>query len=305
MDRDSMMVLAKIIIDFLCVVVVGICILSFYLAGRPFERGFFCDDQSLMYPYHESTVTNWMLYGVGMILPICVMIFTEFINARKQRGLPERILFGWSIPPWVWNAYRQIGIFGFGAACTTLTTDIAKYSIGRLRPHFRHVCNTDACLIPANQNVYVEKFVCDTLKYSAKTIKESRLSFPSGHSSFAAYTMIYLILYLQLRIQWRSTKLLKHLLQFIFFFMAWFTALSRVSDYKHHWSDVMVGFLLGVTMALVIANFVANFFKDEVPRSREVEKLRGTEYENDATQGESSPLRNQNRMRYDGEPTDL
>ncbi|XP_048507931.1 putative phosphatidate phosphatase isoform X3 [Athalia rosae] len=212
------------------------------------------------------------------------MIFTEFINARKQRGLPERILFGWSIPPWVWNAYRQIGIFGFGAACTTLTTDIAKYSIGRLRPHFRHVCNTDACLIPANQNVYVEKFVCDTLKYSAKTIKESRLSFPSGHSSFAAYTMIYLILYLQLRIQWRSTKLLKHLLQFIFFFMAWFTALSRVSDYKHHWSDVMVGFLLGVTMALVIANFVANFFKDEVPRSREVEKLRGTEYENDATQ---------------------
>lgn len=34
------------------------------------------------------------------------------------------------------NAYRQIGIFAFGAAAQQLTTDIAKYTIGRLRPHF-------------------------------------------------------------------------------------------------------------------------------------------------------------------------
>lgn len=34
------------------------------------------------------------------------------------------------------NAYKQIMVFGFGAAVSQLTTDIAKYTIGRLRPHF-------------------------------------------------------------------------------------------------------------------------------------------------------------------------
>lgn len=30
----------------------------------------------------------------------------------------------------------MIGVFLFGCACQQLTTDVAKYTIGRLRPHF-------------------------------------------------------------------------------------------------------------------------------------------------------------------------
>ncbi|XP_046596702.1 putative phosphatidate phosphatase isoform X1 [Neodiprion lecontei] len=262
MDRDSMQILTKMVIDFLCLFVVAMCVLMFYLYGKPFERGFFCSDESLKYPFGESTVTSTMLYLVGLFLPICVMICCEYLDAKKKRGQSTRVFFGYTIPPWVWKAYYHIGIFGFGSACTVLTTDIAKYTIGRLRPHFLTVCNTSACNLTSNVGVYVEDFTCNPLPiYTERTLKEARLSFPSGHSSFSAYTMIYLVLYLQLRVHWAISKLLKHLLQFLCFWMAWFTAMSRVSNYKHHWSDVLAGSTLGIAMALFMANFVAGLFK--------------------------------------------
>ncbi|KAK1135489.1 hypothetical protein K0M31_000080 [Melipona bicolor] len=113
------------------------------------------------------------------------------------------------------------------------------------------------------------------------TVDRFRLSFPSGHSSFSAYTMIYLALYLQLRMTWKGSKLLKHFLQLLCLLMAWFTALSRVSDYKHHWSDVLAGSTLGTIVALVVANFVANLFEDRSHCLIE-EKHRATDYETGA-----------------------
>lgn len=40
---------------------------------RPYQRGFFCTDDTIRYPYHSSTVTSTVLYTVGFTLPIsCV-----------------------------------------------------------------------------------------------------------------------------------------------------------------------------------------------------------------------------------------
>jgi phosphatidate phosphatase len=56
--------------------------------------------------------------------------------------------------------------------------------------------------------------------------------------------------------KWKGSKLLKHFLQLLCLIMAWFTAMSRVSDYKHHWSDVLAGLTLGTIIALVVVNIV-------------------------------------------------
>lgn len=48
--------------------------------------------------------------------------------------------------------------------------------------------------------------------------------------------------------------MLRHLLQFLLLMFAWYTALTRISDYKHHWSDVMAGAAIGLSYALVVVS---------------------------------------------------
>jgi len=171
---------------------------------------------------------------------------------------------GRKIPLWAINCYKSIGVFLFGVASSQLITDIGKYSIGRLRPHFVDICSPDIdCSNPIYQNAYITDFNCQ--QTDMKLLKESRLSFPSGHSSFSAYTMVYLAIYLHCKLRWRGSYLIKHLIQVCLILMSWFTALSRVSDYKHHWSDVTAGLIIGTTVAVVNARYVSGMCNKEFP----------------------------------------
>lgn len=265
-DRDSKMILRKIILDFLILFCVGFLILVFFLWGKPYERGFFCDDESLKHPYKDSTVTNLMLYIIGLGLPVLTMCLTEWIRLRDDKARRPRALFGRELPAWLWESYQVVGVFLFGCACQQLTTDVAKYSIGRLRPHFFDVCQPDInCSLPEYRWKYIEVFEC--LGENKKLLKEMRLSFPSGHSSFATFTMLYFCIYLQKRFTWRGSKLLRHGIQFILLTFTWYTLMTRVSDYKHHWSDVLAGFSIGIIYAFVIYACVSNLRKTRSCRS--------------------------------------
>jgi len=37
---------------------------------RPFQRGFYCDDDSIKYPYKDNTVPWWAVGLVGIAVPI-------------------------------------------------------------------------------------------------------------------------------------------------------------------------------------------------------------------------------------------
>lgn len=50
------------------------------------------------------------------------------------------------------------------------------------------------------------------------------------------------------------SKMFKHLLQFMFLMFAWYTSLTRVSDYKHHWTDVLAGSLIGTVYAIIVVS---------------------------------------------------
>lgn len=103
-----------------------------------------------------------------------------------------------------------------------------------------------------------------------------RESFPSGHSSFSFYTMMFTIvskklkklfyglmaacllqLYMQARMNFLllDTQLLRPLIQILLFCMAFACGLSRISDYKHHWSDVLAGGILGCLVAYALVSF--------------------------------------------------
>ena len=64
---------------------------------------------------------------------------------RRDRSLPEffppqRCTTSCSVPGLPVALYKIIGVFLFGAAVSQSITDIGKFSIGRLRPHFIDVC---------------------------------------------------------------------------------------------------------------------------------------------------------------------
>lgn len=47
------------------------------------------------------------------------------------------------------------------------------------------------CSNPINYGRYIEEFRCLNNDITERLVKEMRLSFPSGHSSFSVYTMVY------------------------------------------------------------------------------------------------------------------
>lgn len=263
---DSRYYAVKFAVDFLCVLIVGIPIIIFKFAGSPFKRGFYCDDESIRHPFKDSTVTATTLYLVGTFLNVLAFIPLEYIRVHELR-LTHVKIGSLPIPACFWAWYRTIGVFAFGCCVSQLTTDIAKYMGGRLRPHFLEVCNPDPGALnnrcKFDSPLYHQYITEDLLpcRGNPDIIQEARLSFPSGHSSFSAFTMVFLALYLQSRMPWKRLKLLRPTLQFGVLMMAMATGLSRVSDYKHHWSDVMAGTIQGTVVALIIVFFVSDFFK--------------------------------------------
>ena len=83
---------------------------------------------------------------------------------------------------WLCGVYA---CFLVGAAVNVVLTDVGKYTVGRLRPHFLAVCKPDFsklnCTTGFHKN-FITNYECTGDK---DLIKEARLSFPSGHSSFA------------------------------------------------------------------------------------------------------------------------
>lgn len=71
---------------------VAIPILLFFLLGNPYERGFNCDDESLRYPYKDSTVSTFVLYVVGTFLPAISVSWWVFSYQAHSSILPTLTL---------------------------------------------------------------------------------------------------------------------------------------------------------------------------------------------------------------------
>ncbi|XP_078412094.1 phospholipid phosphatase 2 isoform X1 [Cetorhinus maximus] len=250
-----------VLVDVLCVIVASLPYVILTLQAQPNKRGFYCNDDSIKYPYKKDTISHWLMAAV--IIPVCIIIITvgeAFMVHQKK--LYSRSEFN----NYVAALYKVVGTFMFGASVSQSLTDIAKYTVGRLRPSFLALCNPNMSLVNCSQ--YVQIDVCTG---SAREVTEARLSFYSGHSSFGMYCMVFLSLYVQVRLHAKWARLLRPTIQFFLLAFAIYVGYTRVSDYRHHWSDVLAGFLQGAIVAILIVRYVSDFYKQRPQYTEDLE----------------------------------
>lgn len=246
-------------LDVLCLLVASIPFFACELkAVKPYMRGFFCGDTSITYPYIKSeAISDVILITGGIIITGLTIAVGECYRVRfravHSRAFVRNL--------YVSCLYKELGSFLFGCCVGQSLTNMAKLSVGRLRPHFLSACNVTYESLKCIPGTYISNDVCER----SKIVDEARKSFFSGHASFAMYTMLYLAFYLQARLSWRGARLLRPLLQFMLVMLAVYTGLTRISDYRHHPSDVLTGFLQGGLTAYWVAFYISSMFKTSRP----------------------------------------
>uniref|UniRef100_F1KY03 Phosphatidic acid phosphatase type 2/haloperoxidase domain-containing protein n=1 Tax=Ascaris suum TaxID=6253 RepID=F1KY03_ASCSU len=233
------------------------------LAIQPYRRGFFCDDDSIRYPYKGNTIPTFALVFILIAVIIITVAGVETfrvirlskndISVYRLKGRDVHRLFV------RFCAYAAHCVLG--TLVSVIVCQITKYAVGRLRPHFISVCDPDinmtACAI---SHEYITDYICNGK--SESRIRDARLSFFSGHATTAMCVAVFCVLYLQARLPRRMYGIsLLPLFQTILIGGALLIGYSRISDNMHHWSDVLVGFLIGATVGFLSAVYFAQLFK--------------------------------------------
>ncbi|XP_028851420.1 phospholipid phosphatase 1 isoform X1 [Denticeps clupeoides] len=292
-----------VLLDAFCIVLAALPFAILTPLHNPFKRGFFCSDDSIKYPVKEDTISYQLLGGIMIPFSLLVVsirpdvietilnfitflyiyfyFFSQIVIGEclylYHKPIKSQQTFRNSYGPYT---YKALSTFVFGAAVSQSLTDIAKYSVGRLRPHFLAVCKPQWSNIDC-QSGYIEDFVCTGDK---GLVNESRVSFYSGHSSFSMYCMVFLALYLQARLRAEWARLLRPSVQFFLIAASVYVGLSRISDYMHHWSDVLTGLFQGAVVAMLVVFFVSDFFKKRVSLKSE-EDISHTSLQETTTNG--------------------
>ncbi|XP_073837814.1 putative phosphatidate phosphatase [Musca autumnalis] len=266
--------LFRLLGDFLIVtLLLGLALNVSKLWGPITKRGFFCGDESLMYPLHKDTVSHGHLYSVGLGIPVVMIVAISLLENFVLNSRPSKnCLRTWLM------MHVSLLPFLFGFAAERLLKEIGKLAVGRLRPYFFTVCQPVfgkeydmTCDWEAYHGIYIEDYKCsrmddDTNHLSRITNFHMRTSFPSGHASLTFYSVTFLVYYLHrfsrsLRYYQASFGLFVPFMQFAAVLWAWFVALSRVTDYKHHASDVLAGSLLGMGVGIAVCRYVHSHLK--------------------------------------------
>lgn len=198
------------------------------------KLGFYCKDPALSYPYKGDSISLLLILGGSIVGPLIVIAATELYrekNFNKQWGIE------------IWNWFRD---FTIGMTVNLLLTQVTKVFIGEHRPHFFDTCLPDAgqtCL----PGEFIRDYKCTNSFYSNYVITDSSRSFPSGHAAVSVYTSLFCALYIHLRLPSHQLRLvIKPFIIVCILLWSVVCCSTRITDYRHHWWDVLAGFILGI-----------------------------------------------------------
>ena len=255
----------QMILQFLPVVLLLTLTITIHFVDiKPFQRGFFCGDHTLKYPYFENqTIPAYVCFTLWIVISSFTILTTQIITKSYSIRVIKDIIMG--------------------ALCCILLTDTIKFTVGKLRPHFLTVCNPEYNNICFDEDAYYidgsgddeeellhefyQKYVNETDVCSlekTEALNEARLSFLSGHASYSFYFATFLIHFLNentKHLKW-SSKIVPFIQLLVVMLASWIS-ITRITDFYHHPSDVFCGACTGVSVAYYYYNKTTPSTRDQ------------------------------------------
>lgn len=223
-----------------------------------YKVGFYCNDPKLSFPFKGDTVSMTALIVGAALIPIGVFWLTELFHVDSSSSVREKLLQ-------VTQRTGQLNmIYLYGLIFNLSLVEVMKGITGSPRPNFFAVCQPDTNKACQNGTEYITSFECTSTNFSMYYKNDSFRSFPSGHASIGVYWGFFLTWYLQKRVfKWRNRSVVFiPFLQMTFMSLAAVCALTRITDNRHHWWDVLVGVLIGFATVYYAVKVLCNEFAD-------------------------------------------
>ncbi|GBP35786.1 Phospholipid phosphatase 2 [Eumeta japonica] len=253
-------------------------IVLFELGVFPSHRaGFWCRDPALSFAHSGDTFSITAVGAATIFLPLIVIWTVEALSHRQDEyTLKQSRLYASGKPSLL--IYKD---YIYGAVVNLAILEALKCLVGSPRPSFFDLCQPDKAA-SCNESEYVTNYVCTSVRYSPYLQIDSSRSFPSAHSSLAIYCGLFVAWYLQRRaFSWHSRSvLLVPLIQGLCVLYAAATSLSRLSDHRHHWWDVLAGVIIGTIIAVYTVQVLCkNFSQPAVPSTSDISSSEGNNHQ--------------------------
>nr|QDR50977.1 wunen-like protein 2 [Heliconius melpomene] len=229
-------------VDLPLFLLVSVIIILFELGVIPhYKSGFYCNDPALSFPFTGDTVSMGVILSTIILLPFVMVFLTELLLFDSSYSIRIKLDYTARRTAILYRNYVYGMFFNLGIV------EVMKAITGSPRPTFFDICEPDAAKT-CNGSEYVSTFECTSTRFPIWYQTDSYHSFPSGHTSLSVYCGMFIAWYLQRRaFSWHNrTVLLVPILQLLCLAYAAICSLTRITDHRHHWWDVLVGAAIGL-----------------------------------------------------------
>lgn len=251
-----------------------ITLIYFFLIAekaKPFKRQFKLNDYTIQHPFTiNERVTGIQCILLASLIPFITIFIIIFIKYRIELNDSNNNGVNGKLSKYKLIHLFQISILGLISSISIngVFTDILKNWIAKPRPDFLQRCGP---LPDIDPDVFVDASIC-TAPFGDGLLLDGMRSTPSGHSSIIWSGCLYLTLWLfgQFKLfskidttttttttnnsnnnkrQLIYHPIYKYILCCLPILLCFYVALSRVQDYRHHFTDIILGSFIGISFS--------------------------------------------------------
>ncbi|KAK9762865.1 hypothetical protein K7432_010982 [Basidiobolus ranarum] len=219
-------------------IVVIVLTVGFFLIDKipPFHRDFSLQNKSISYPFKEKEIVPiWLGAIFAFVVPLVVLVFIALAIKRSP-----------------YDCHNALLGLCLSLSLALMFTDVLKITVGRQRPDFIARCQVRYENGQPPQDPLLGLSTTSICTQTDEYIfKDGIKSFPSAHTSLGFGGLGFLSLYLagKLHLFDERGHTYKSFLVALPLIGALLIGISRICDYRHHWSDVFIGAIIGLSTA--------------------------------------------------------